>query len=359
MFCFFCFVFDDETEYGRTCFYANPTYILFMNKVKLFGLLASVSICAACNNDKSMPEPSFGSVPIKMSASVRSVLARAEVSNFPNASNAGTAQVSVLARKTSAADWTDLYIDNAIANVGSSSSSYSLAWAEGHEQFWPSNGDELTFVAYSPVSVGNGETTLNVALADEVNETVDVIVAHTKDGTNPITGMKSGSGQSPSSINFLFEHVMSQLVVKVNNMASDMTIGYVEVVVGKASCSKIYDIATREWSDGGAPAADKMYTNSKLMGGFGSDGPQEVFDSPILLLPGTESDVTVKLYKARGGSVFASKKIDEFKDSEGVFAKLVAGKRTTVTISISDGSLAGMTAGVQDWEELGEYETEI
>jgi hypothetical protein len=298
-------------------------------------------------------------VPIKMSANVRSVLVRADVSSFPNASDDGTAQVSVLAHKTSAADWSDLYIDNAIANVGSTSSGYSLTWAEGHEQVWPSSGEELTFVAYSPISAGSGATTLDVVLADDFYETTDVIVAHTKDGTNPITGMKSGSGQTPSSINFLFEHILSQLAVRVNNMASDMKVGYVEVVVGRDGCAKVYDLSTRQWSDGSAPAMDKTYTNSNLLGGFGSGGVQDVFDSPILLLPGTESEVTINLYNVRGGSLIASKKVSDFKDSEGVFAELVSGKRTTVTLTISDGSLDGMTAGVQDWEELGEYGVEI
>lgn len=328
-----------------------------MNKIKLFGLMAGMSVLAACSNEKNMPEPSFGSVPISMSANVSSVIGRAEVSSFPNAVG-GAAQVSVLARKSSAADWTTLFIDNAIANVGSTPSGYSLAWDDGDEQFWPSNGDELTFVAYSPVSAGNGETSLNVVLADEFYETVDVVVAHTKDGTNPIKGMRSGSGQSPSSINFLFEHILSQLTVKVHNKATDVKIGYVEVVVGKASCAKVYDVGTRQWSAGSAPAMDKIYTNSDHKG-FGGSGPQAVFEEPIMLLPGTESDVTVNLYVVSGSPVLASKKVSEFKDAEGTAARLVSGKRTTLTLTISDGSLSEMTAGVQDWEELGEYETEV
>lgn len=329
-----------------------------MNKIKLFGLLAVMFVLAACSNEKNMPEPSFGSVPISMSAKVSAVLGRAEVSSFPNAVG-GAAQASVLARKTSAADWAALYIDNAIVDVGSATTGYSLTWAEGHEQFWPSNGDELTFVAYSPLSAGNGGTSLNVALADEFDETVDVIVAHTKDGANPITGMKSGSGQSPSSINFMFEHILSQLTVKVHNKATDMKITYVEVIIGKESCAKVYDVGSRQWSAGTAPSIDKTYTNSNPLGGFGGNGPQEVFDSPLMLLPGTESDVTINLYRANGSPVIASRKVSEFLDSEGVAARLVSGKRTTLTLTISNGSLSGMTAGVQDWEELGEYESVV
>ncbi len=319
-----------------------------MNGIKLFGLLAGMSALAACSNEKTLPEPSFGRVPISMSANVNTIFGRAEVSTFPNAVS-DAAQVAIVARKTSAADWSTLYFSGAIANVGAAASGYSLAWAAGHDKYWPSNGDGLTLVAYSPISVGTAGTLLNIALSPS---TPDVIVAHTKDGTSPVTGMKSGSGQTPSSINFLFEHILGQLTVKVNNTSSSFQVTKVEIAVGKNNCVKTYDVGTRAWAAGIAPASDEKYTYTKITG-FGNGSTQTVNTNPLLLFPGTESDIQINIYQ--GADLLASRKINEFLDAEDAPASIVAGKRTTLILTVSDAAMSALAAGVQGWEELGEF----
>lgn len=328
----------------------DPTLKFIMNRTVLFAAFVCLFALGACNNENNMPEPFSGRVRIDMSANLSNVVGRADVANFPNAVS-GAAQVAVLARKTAAADWSNPYINNAIADVGASALGYSLTWAEGHDQFWPSNGDELTFAAYSPVSVGGSGTTLNVELTDE---TPDVIVALTKDGNAPVTGKKPASGQSPSDINFFFEHVLSQLQVKVKNNNKDIVVSRVDIIVASGDCAKVYDISSLTWTPGSAPAENKIYKYSKMMG-FGNNGIESVSPNPVLLFPGTQSSVTIELYN--GIDLIASKPLNEFKDSEQVAASLVAGKKTTVIITVADNSHVTMTAGVSDWEELGEYET--
>lgn len=321
-----------------------------MKRHGLFVTFACVFALAACNNESNMPEPSLGPVRISMSADVSNVIGRADVTSFPNAVS-GAAQVAVVARKTDAAIWTDPYIDNAIANVGASASGYSLAWADGHDQFWPANGDELTFIAYSPVSAKSSVTTLDVSLTDE---TPDVIVALTKDGINPVTGKKPSTSQAPSGINFFFKHILSQLQVKVKDNNPDMNVTRVDIVVASGECVKVYDMPNSTWTQGSAPAENKIYRYSKMMG-FGNSALEVVNPDPVLLFPGTQSSVTIELYA--GDDLIASKRLDEFKDSEQVAASLVEGKKTTLIITLADNSQMTMTAGVSDWEELGEYET--
>lgn len=335
---------------GRIEMWSNLD-IMFMKRIIPVGMTVAC-LLAACGSKSNMPEPSFGQVPIAISAGVNNILGRSDVSSFPNAVG-DAAQVSIIACKSTGADWSDLYINHAIANVGPAASGYSLSWAEGHSQFWPSNGEALTFMAYSPITVGGSGIALSVALSDA---TPDVLVASTTDGTTPITGMKSGAGQTPSSINFLFEHILSQLQVKIKNTDGGANITKVEIVVDKAQCSKKFDMSNGLWSPAAAASDNQVYSYSKMTG-YGKNGAETVNETPVLLFPGTQSQVTINVYN--GSNLFASRKVGDFLDTGNTAASLVAGKRTTLILSVAGNELSGMTAGVQDWGDLGNFETTV
>lgn len=323
----------------------NVLFVVFTAAVLLFN---------ACNSGSKMPSPAFNDVLINLSADVKDVVQRAAAADFPNAA-AGAAQVAVIARKSAAPDWSELYINHKFADVGSAAAGYSLSWATGNEQYWPSNGDGLTFAAYSPVAAGGAGLSLDVALG---SATPDVIVATTKDGITPITGRKDGASQSPPSVNFHFKHILSQLQVKINNATDDLDVTKVEIAVAVDECVKSYEITSGVWTPGTAPAEVRTYSYSKAAG-YGGGTAEVVNSVPVLLFPGTQASVTIKLYAGQNEELFAGKTVDEFKDSGQVAASLVAGMKTILTLKIAGTEIEGMTASVEDWEVLGEYEVVV
>ena len=228
-----------------------------MKKIMILATVAAT--LAACNNEEDAFVDNRDPNVIYMTAGVDAVaVTRAAVASFPNVSG-GNAKIAVVARYTNTAlatDWRSPYINHVSANVAEGSdSNFAFNWEVGGTQYWPVSGEELQFLAYSPID-NSGTVTknatankINISLAATHTDIPDVIVANKTSKGNDIKGKKENTGdpngpgtgaQTPVTVDFQFKHILSQLdvVVKGKNSNNKAVIDKVEVIVDKAQVKK-------------------------------------------------------------------------------------------------------------------------
>lgn len=359
-----------------------------MTMKKIIILAAVAATLAACNNDENAFVDNRDPNVIYMTAGVDAVVVtRAAVTSFPNGAN-GSAKIAVVARYTNtdlATDWNSPYVDHVSANVAEHQLGYAFNWETGSTQYWPVSGEELQFLAYSPIA--NSSTVkknatankLDISLAATHTDMPDVIVANKTPGNTDIKGQKVNTGgsdgptagtQNPVTVGFQFKHILSQLdvVVKGANSNSNTVIDKVEVIVDKAQVKKTFDMTSdltanaAGWETGGNAAGDLTYTYNSL--GNLSTGTTINGATPILLFPGTQSGIKVKVWVKDNGATSAVElptvTLSDAKTTGGANATLQTGKKTTLTITVNGVQIADMQGGVTDWvADNNDYNADI
>lgn len=348
-----------------------------MTMKKIIILAAVAATLAACNNDENAFVDNRDPNVIYMTAGVDAVVVtRAAVTSFPNGAN-GSAKIAVVARYTNtdlATDWNSPYVNHVSANVAEGSD-FTFNWETGSTQYWPVSGEELQFLAYSPIANSSTVTKnaiankLDISLAATHTDMPDVIVANKTPGNTAIKGQKVNTGgsdgptagtQNPVTVGFQFKHILSQLdvVVKGANSNSNTVIDKVEVIVDKAQVKKTFDMTSdltanaAGWQAGGDATGDLTYTYNSL-GGLSTGGTTINSTTPILLFPGTQSGIKVKVWVKDNGATSAVElptvTLSDAKTTGGTNATLQTGKKTTLTITVNGVQIAGMQGGVTDW----------
>lgn len=354
---------------------------------KIMILAAVAATLAACNNDENAFVDNRDPNVIYMTAGVDAVVVtRAAVTTFPNYN--GSAKIAVVARYTNialATDWSSPYVDHVSANVAEHQLGYAFNWEAGSTQYWPVSGEELQFLAYSPIA--NNSTVkknatankLDISLAATHTDMPDVIVANKTPGNEDIKGQKVNTGgsdgptagtQNPVTVGFQFKHILSQLdvVVKGANSNSNTVIDKVEVIVDKAQVKKTFDMTSdltanaAGWQAGGDATGDLTYTYNSL--GNLSTGTTINGATPILLFPGTQSGIKVKVWVKDNGATSAVElptvTLSDAKTTGGTNATLQTGKKTTLTITVNGVQIADMQGGVTDWvADNNDYNADI
>ncbi len=358
-----------------------------MKKIMILATVAAT--LAACNNEEDAFVDNRDPNVIYMTAGVDAVaVTRAEAATFPNASS-GTPKIAVVARYTNtklATDWSSPYIDHVSANVANGSgSNFAFNWEASDTQYWPVSGEELRFLAYSPIDnsstvIKNPDTAnkINISLAATHTDMPDVIVANKTSQNEDITGKKENTGdqngpgtgaQKPVTVDFQFKHILSQLdvVVKGKNSNNKAVIDKVEVIVDKAQVKKIFDMTVdltanaAGWDTNGDAGGDLTYTYTSL-GNLSTGGTTINGDTPILLFPDTQNNIKVKVWVKDDSSAAVELPTVTLSDATtggGGNATLQTGKKTTLTITVNGVEISGMQGGVTDWTSNGEFNADI
>lgn len=358
-----------------------------MKKIMILATVAAT--LAACNNEEDAFVDNRDPNVIYMTAGVDAVaVTRAEVATFPNALD-GSAKIAVVARYTNTAlatDWNSPYINHVSANVANGSdSNFAFNWLANGTQYWPVSGEELQFLAYSPIDNSSTVTKnatankINISLAATHTDMPDVIVANKTSQNEDITGKKENTGdqngpgtgaQNPVTVDFQFKHILSQLdvMVKGKNSNDKAKIDKVEVIVDKAQVKKNFDMTVdltanaEGWDTNGDAEGDLTYTYTSP-GNLSTGGTTINGTTPILLFPDTQDNIKVKVWVKDDSSEAVELPTVTLSDAITVGgsgkATLQTGKKNTLTITVKGVEISGMQGGVTEWTSNGEFNADI
>ncbi|WP_081743711.1 fimbrillin family protein [Bacteroides timonensis] len=254
--------------------------------------------------------------------------------------------------------------------AGGGKDSYAFTWTTA--QYWPVGGEELQFMAYSPVANtvtvkknATDKKQLDISLSDAAaghTAMADVIVS-TKDAADSgkdIKGHKEESAQTPTSINFHFTHILSQLAVQVKGLHSNADAYITKVEVKATHIAKTYDLTTSGWS-GNADESGITYTYNNGGNGWQLSTTAATTvngETPILLFPGTQASTVATVY-VKDGAAGQETKLPAVTLSDVNSASLETGQKTTLVITVEGVSIAGLTGSVTAWTDKGTYNATI
>nr|WP_044267101.1 fimbrillin family protein [Bacteroides timonensis] len=227
-------------------------------------------------------------------------------------------------------------------------------------------------MAYSPVANtvtvkknATDKKQLDISLSDAAaghTAMADVIVS-TKDAADSgkdIKGHKEESAQTPTSINFHFTHILSQLAVQVKGLHSNADAYITKVEVKATHIAKTYDLTTSGWS-GNADESGITYTYNNGGNGWQLSTTAATTvngETPILLFPGTQASTVATVY-VKDGAAGQETKLPAVTLSDVNSASLETGQKTTLVITVEGVSIAGLTGSVTAWTDKGTYNATI
>lgn len=254
---------------------------------------------------------------------------------------------SVVGYKGTAApttDWSSPYIDDVVVNSGESS---ALSFATA--QYYPANGDNVFFYAYSPVSgatytAGSGSAAPTVAWT--ITGGQDIMSAQVTDGIakNPVLANQ----QQP---NFAFTHLLKQVTFKVVKDASfeeNVKLTSLQIIGAKTEATMDLSDGELSWDDattGDLTAYDDAtgQTITATATAVGTDG------SPVMFEPGTSFTVRA----VAGGKTYADVTVTLSGTNAGQ-----AGVSHEVTLTFKRNEIVP-TATITDWTTGGSVSVDV
>lgn len=190
-----------------------------MNKIYKYTFTLLLVLAAAfygCENvDVDASRVNVGNDPIVLSSVYDSSLAETRAAtNFPNNGSIGIVAATALHDTIAFTDWSqysDINNVQAIA-VSETNGVYSFQWDT--QKYWPFDGADLYFMAYSPISTG---TDNNYLIDDQKRslymrlQTNMPDVMYASNNVNPVAYNKT----SPTVDLGMFKHALSQLTIRV------------------------------------------------------------------------------------------------------------------------------------------------
>jgi hypothetical protein len=270
-------------------------------------------------------------------------MTRLSVSNFPNAVGE-EAQVAILAYATDSYSQY-LYINHEKANVVSNGllPYYYLAWQKGKEQYWP-GGEELLITAYNPLSAKDdkSDNQLKIALHPEKWEnTLDVIAA------DPVTAKYAPS----IVVDLSLRHIMSSLNIKMKKEDEDVQLDKIEILIDGNQSIRFYNLKTALWENSTALTPPITYPLNKDQSSRST--PIDLNSTPILLFPGMEQFVTLKVYKKPQNGIYdiISVRLNNVKDNTGApVSLLLPGIKSTLTLTLTAANVFSVESCIlQKW----------
>lgn len=332
------------------------TYIL------LFTLMGTVYGCD--NADVEAPEVNKDSNPIVLSSAYSASIAEAgtrATTNFPNNGSIGVVAATELVDVPELTDWS-LYADisnrHAVATSQDNKGVYSFQWDS--PCYWPFDGSDLYFMAYSPIADG----TDNGYIIDGQKRSIfmnlkpnmaDVMYASNNTAYiphNKTTGVVD-LGE--------FRHALSQLTINVKAAQGLPT----QITVSNLTFSTSYGTANLYLPLGEfglVPVEGATYTDVLLDTSTSLASP---ITRDLLVFPGTEdkTQISITLFDTETQYTFTGEYMISFfqSDTPGQPILLEQGKNTVLNITVdkinveNPSTTINLNGRITDWTYMGHF----
>ncbi|MCD8260581.1 MAG: fimbrillin family protein [Bacteroides sp.] len=256
-------------------------------------------------------------------------------------------------------DWTSYPdIDNAGATAASEiSDTYYFSWDS--PKYWPFDGSQLVFIAYSPVANGNSvtlssnRTELSLQLVQEMPD-----VMYASNNYNPVPLSKTDTIVDLGE----FRHALSQLTIEVvPDTVSNPAIRIESLLVESGHTTATLDLFD---GDSGPVLADNTLFTYQVITSATAFNPTS-FSQTVLLYPGTEATTRVYIKFTDGPfSVDGWYPLPDIPNltTEGTRLILEQGINTMLTFTVKSTSVQNpdenivLEGQLTDWKDKGEYQ---
>ncbi len=335
-------------------------------KYTVLALLAlfAVSCSGLVPEDKNGGSPGQ-EIQLQSSAGITADVETRAVEDFPNNGSIGIIAATTYDPEYPRLGWntyTDINNEEATASalIGDT---YSFSWR--NQKYWPFDGSDLYFMAYSPIA--NGSLIFYVLSDDRASIQMGLDlnlpdIMYASGNTNPQPYNKNRGTVSLGE----FRHILSKLTVRVvadNDMSPNIEISRLAVSTNLRSASfPLY---------GGDDAlivtpAPERYEAVLISGN--THFKTQPFSSTMHLFPGTQDDVQISITlvdTSNGTSFSADYMVSFFTNTEGTAVTLERAQNTVLTLNV-------LTVGVQnpdrnislegaitDWDYRGDFGVSI
>ncbi|MCD8167056.1 MAG: fimbrillin family protein [Bacteroides sp.] len=318
---------------------------------------------AGCNHSETLPQEESGGadgseqqlITLRGDGIEAVTLPRA-LDNFPNNRKIG---VIAAEYQTGTIDWTSYPdIDNAGATATSEvGDTYFFSWDS--PKYWPFDGSQLVFIAYSPVANGSSvtlssdRTELSLQL---VQEMPDVMCA--SNNSSPVPLSKTDTIVDLGE----FRHALSQLTVEVvPDTVSNPAIRITSLLVESGHTNATLDLFD---GDSGPTLTDNTLFTYQVINIATAFNPTP-FSKTVLLYPGTEASTRVYIRLMDGPfPVEGWYPLPDIPNltTGGTGLTLEQGVNTTLTFTVKSTSVQNPNENIDlegqltDWKEMGEYQ---
>lgn len=320
--------------------------------IGLSPLLLSVLI-TGCNISDVIGNPETEILLSATSVETTTTIETKAPTTFPN-----DGKVYLIADK-SPADWSNLHYDNIEITTTDISPSNGYNFSFATTQYWPLNGDEIAFLAYSPMVSpcvlpnNDKKNELDLLLHSDNSQTPDLIYAQgVKYGDKRVGKRHLNLGE--------FLHAYSQLTVK-------LVISGIEHIQGPVKLTSLelmtkskakFDLLTSQMTI--SPTGSTLYSlASNITLANNTDYQYDAAtNKPFLLFPNDNASIKIRLNIGDINRVYSNDiSVGSFITSDNKPAKLERGKHLTLTITItlSETIDATYTGKVENWRDKGEY----
>ena len=263
------------------------TYIL------LFTLLGIGYGCEKSSLSYVPEQKKIGDKIILGTSSETTVSGTRAATNFPNGGSIGVVAATALSSPVTGTDWaqySDINNVEAIANAmiinPDLSTTYAFQWK--NQKYFPFDGADLYFMAYSPITTGNSNyilSTMNNSLYIQLQKTMPDIM-YASNNVNPQPYNKVDSVVDLGE----FRHALSQLTVKViagDGLPSTIKVNKLSV----STTATVANLFLPLGDDGLIVTYGTDYFTNELVGGT-TDFQNGVIQQSLYLFPKTQ-DVTM------------------------------------------------------------------
>lgn len=287
------------------------------------------------------------------------------VSDFPNNGSIGILAAEVYDPENPSQNWTGYDdINNAEAVASSESNNvYSFTWTT--QKYWPFDGSNLYFMAYSPIADGS----LNYYLLSDNNSSLTIGL----DSNMPDVMYASGN-TDPQPFNKTngtvqlgeFRHLLSKLTVRVvADPDMDETIEVYNLTVSTNSRSASFPLYSGDDGLTVIPAPQE-YVATLIQDNI--HFKTQPFSKTIFLFPGTEDDVKISIGlvdTSNSNEYSTSFMMSYFVDPSGAEVTLERAKNTVLTINVVNVGIQNPDRNIQlegtikDWDFRGDFQIDI
>lgn len=340
-----------------------------MNKIYKYTLL--LALAGAFNGcekaDVDAPRVNVGNDPIVLSSVYRSSIAETRAAtNFPNNGSIGIVAATALHDTIALTDWSQYSDINNVQAVAVSEANgvYSFQWDT--QKYWPFDGANLYFMAYSPISTGMD----NRYLIDGQKRSLfmnlqtnmpDVMYA--SNNISPVAHNKT----SPTVDLGMFKHALSQLTIRI--LPGESLSPNIKVTNLKVSTpASVANLFLPSGDDGLTVDYGNTFEDALI------NGEEDIVGNTItrsmLLFPKTE-DVTkisiILIDKSNPSSVFSADYMISFfqSDVEGEPITLERAKNTELRITVNGTNVQDpnetvvLKGRITDWTYKGHFGIDI
>ncbi|MEG2340958.1 MAG: fimbrillin family protein [Odoribacter sp.] len=309
-------------------------------------------LATACQKAEDTPINSGESICLRAEIETTTVV-QSKVSNtFPNQGKIAVIAAYCDAAGTLTSDWNNRHIDNQMATENNS----LFTWET--PQYWPFNGDNLCFLAYSPKATSNlgdpltlSATTLTMTLPADNSKMPDILYSDSKPVANKAT---------PNVDLGQLKHALSQVQLKImtQDIGEPIQLKTLSLTTKKQAEFDLSSPATLLAKGNGIMAYTLVKTTTDLQ-------KNHTYSyAPLLVFPdvsGADTKIHIRLGYALGGAttdVAIDYSVSDFLTNTTP-AKLERAKCSILILTIQGQQITSLSGEVTPWNPVKDYEVTI